>query len=123
MDTADFAQACQDLAEKLGQEQKAMKYEGSQATTLGERSTNLSAQAATLRTLVVASAIANNDDAVKALSDGTSAAKKAATNLKDAATAIQVSGLVLSLGAAIISKNPVAVINASTSLVKAIGSA
>jgi hypothetical protein len=117
MDTTDFADACQSLAENLDEEQAALHYEGAQAITLGKLSSNLSAQASTLRTLVVANALVGNDDAMKALNDGTAATKNAAESLKVADKAIQISGLVLSLGAAIISMNPTAVINASNSLI------
>jgi transaldolase len=47
---------------------------------------------------------------METLQSGTTATKTAAENLKIAATAIQIAGLVLSLGAAVISSNPGAII-------------
>jgi hypothetical protein len=120
MDAGDLADACQALAENLDEEQKALSYAGQQAITLGKLSANLSAQASTLRTVVVAAAIANSATAAEALKDGTDAANQAAGKLKQAASAIQIAGLVLSLAAAVISENPAAIISASTSLVTAV---
>jgi hypothetical protein len=117
---SDFADASQALAENLDQEQAALSYSGIQAITLGKLSSNLSAQASTLRTLAVAQMITDNQAAMKALADGTTAAKAAANNLKIAAAAIQIAGLVLSLGATIISEDPVAVIAAGESLSTAV---
>lgn len=120
MNIADLADASQELAENLDQEQVAENYEGPQAITLGKLSSNLSAQASTLRTLAIAQIISENQAAMAALNAGTAATKTAAANLKIAATAIQIAGFVLSLGAAIISGNPGAVISAGNSLVDAV---
>lgn len=120
MDIFDLADASQDLAEDLDKEQAAENYEGPEAITLGKLSSNLSALASTLRTLAVAQVITDNQAAMAALNAGTAAAKSAAGNLKTATTAIQVAGLVLSLGAAIISENPGAIISAGSSLVTAV---
>ena len=120
MDIKELADACQELAENLDEEQAALNYEGPQAITLGKLSSNLSSQASTLRTLAVTQIITNSADAMKALTNGTDAAKKAAGNLKVAATAIQIAGLTLSLGAAVISENPSAVISAGSDLVTAV---
>jgi hypothetical protein len=120
MDAADLADACQALAENLDQEQTALNYSGQKAITLGKLSTNLSAQACTLRTLVVANAIANSADAVTALKNGTASANDAANRLKVAAAAIKIAGLVLSLGAAVISENPGAIVSAASALVGAV---
>jgi hypothetical protein len=120
MDPSDLADACQALAENLDDEQRALNFEGQQAITLGKLSANLSAQASTLRTLVVADAIANSASAVAALKDATTAAKQAAGSLQVAATAIQIAGLVLSVGAAVISENPGAIVSAGTNLVNAV---
>ena len=120
MDPSDLADACQALAETLDDEQRALNFEGQEAITLGKLSANLSAQASTLRTLVVAAAIANSASVVTALKDATTAANQAAGNLKVAASAIQIAGLVLSVGAAVISENPGAIISAGTNLVSAV---
>ncbi|NPT47175.1 hypothetical protein GNZ12_38975 [Paraburkholderia sp. 1N] len=120
MDINDLADASQSLAEDLDQEQAAESYEGAQAITLGKLSSNLSAQASTLRTLAVAQVITSSAAAVSALTDGTQAANSAVSKLKDAASAIQIAGLVLSLGAAIITENPGTVISAGNSLVTAV---
>jgi hypothetical protein len=120
VDLSDLADACQALAEDLDQEQAAENYEGAEAITLGKLSSNLSAQASTLRTLAVAQVIANSQDALKALGAGTTAAKRAAGNLKTAATAIQIAGLVLSLGAAVISGNPAALVSAGGGIATAV---
>jgi hypothetical protein len=108
------------LAEQLDEEQAAENYEGPEAITLGKLSANLSAQASTLRTLALAQAIANSADAVQALTTGTAAANKATQVLKEAETAIQIAGLVLSLGAAVISRDPAAVIAAGSGIVTAV---
>lgn len=120
MNIADLADASQELAENLDREQAAENYEGPEAITLGKLSSNLSAQASTLRTLAVAKVIAENQAAMAALIAGTAATKTAAANLKIAATAIQIAGFTLSLGAAIISGNSNAVISAGKSLVDAV---
>ena len=73
MDTAGLADACQSLAEDLDNEQVALNYTGAQAITLGKLSTNLSAQASALRTLVVADAINKSANAVQAVKNGTTA--------------------------------------------------
>ncbi len=120
MSIADLADASQKLAEYLDQEQAAENYEGPEAITLGKLSSNLSAQASTLRTLAVAQVIADSQAAMAALTVGTAAAKTAAGKLKIAATAIHIAGLVLSLGAAVISGNPGDVISAGSSLASAV---
>lgn len=120
MDMSDLADACQELAEQLDEEQAAENFEGAEAITLGKLSANLSTQASTLRTLVVAQAIAQSTDAVKAVQSATASANQATQHLKDAQTAIQIAGLVLSLAAAIISQNPGAVITAGTAIVSAV---
>jgi hypothetical protein len=120
MSIADLADASQELAENLDQEQAELSYEGPLAITLGKLSSNLSAQASTLRTLAVAQVIADSQAAMNALTDGTAAAKKAADNLKIAGTAIKIAGLVLSLGAAVISENPGLIISTGTALVTAV---
>jgi len=120
MDITELADACQELAENLDEEQAALHYEGPQAITLGKLSSNLSTQASTLRTLAVAQIITDSADAMKALTSGTDAAKKAAGNLRDAATAIKIAGLTLSLGAAVISENPGAIVSAGSDLVTAV---
>ena len=120
MSIADLADASQELAENLDQQQGAENYEGPQAIALGELSSRLSAQASALRTLAVAQGLADSQDAMAALAAGTEAAKTAARNLKIAAAAIQIAGLVLSLGAAVISENPGAVISAGWGVVAAV---
>jgi hypothetical protein len=120
MDISDLADACQALAEDMDKEQAALSYAGQKAITLGKLSANLSAQASTLRTLVVADAITNSAAAVQALKDGTMAANNAVKKLKQAESAIRIAGLVLSLGAAVISENPGSILSASTSLVNAV---
>lgn len=120
MDMSDFADACQSLAENLDKEQCALNYEGPNAATLGKLSVNLSAHASTLRTLVVAEAIANSADAVAAVKKATIAANNAADKLKQAVSAIRIAGLVLSVGVAVISENPKSIISASTNLVNAV---
>jgi hypothetical protein len=120
MDMTDLANACQSLAENLDKEQAALNYTGQAAITLGKLSTNLSAQASTLRTLVVAQTIANTANAVKVLTAATTAANTAAGKLTDAAAAIKIAGLLLSLGAAVISENPGAIVSAGGSLVTAV---
>jgi hypothetical protein len=120
MDTADLADACQALAEDFDKKQAALNYTGAQATTFGELSAELSAQACSLRTLVVADAINNSNDAVKAIKDGTEAANAAVKNLQGAADAIQIAGFVLSLGAAIISENPGSVISSARDVMDAV---
>jgi hypothetical protein len=77
-------------------------------------------QASTLRTLAVAQIIANSTGAMQELSAGTAAAKSATEHLKEAETAIQIAGLVLSLAAAIISRDPSAVIAAGKGIVTAV---
>jgi hypothetical protein len=120
MDFSDLADACQALAENLDEEQIALNYAGPYAVTLGKLSTNLSAQASTLRTLAVAEAIKQNNEAVTALANATTAANNAAGKLKQAASAIQIAGLALSLGAAVISENPGSIISASSNLFNAV---
>ncbi|MHB9044204.1 hypothetical protein [Acidithiobacillus sp.] len=120
MDTADLADACQALAEEFDKKQAALNYTGAQATTLGELSANLSAQASSLRTLVVADAINSSNDAVNAIKDGTEAVNTAVKNVQDAADAIRIAGLVLSLGAAIISENPGSVIASARDVLDAV---
>ncbi len=120
MDITELADACQSLAENLDGERAKLNYEGPQAIKLGELSSNLISQASTLRTLAVAQAITGSTGAMTALTNGTDAAKKAAGKLKDAATAIQIAGLILSLGAAVISENPGAVISVGSGLVTAL---
>jgi hypothetical protein len=120
MDISDLADACQKLAEDLDNEQAALHYAGSQAITLGKLSTNLSAQACTLRTLVVANAIMNSTDAIAQLKEATKQANAAVTKLKAAASAIQIAGLVLTLSAAIVSENPTSVVSAAKNLISAV---
>ena len=120
MDTADLADACQSLAEDLDNEQAALNYTGPQAITLGKLSSNLSAQASSLRTLVVADAIGQSAEAVRAVKDGTVAINTAVKKLQDAGKAIKIAGLVLSLGAAIISENPVSVIASAENLLNGV---
>jgi len=120
MDAADLADAFQALAESLDKLRAADNYGGPQAGTLGKLSAELSAQASRLRTLVVAVAITNSGDAVAALEDGTAAANNAAKKLKLAQSAIQIAGLALSLGAAVISENPGALITAASGLITAV---
>jgi hypothetical protein len=69
---------------------------------------------------VVADAINNSNDAVKAIKDGTEAANAAVKNLQGAADAIQIAGFVLSLGAAIISENPGSVISSARDVMDAV---
>ena len=121
MNIAELADAIQNLAETLDQEQAEENYQGPQAMTLGKLSANLSAQASTLRTLVVAQSLVESKDAITAVASGTAAAKAAAANLKAAGTAIQIAGMVLSLAAAVISEDPVAVVSAAKTLVAAAG--
>lgn len=116
MNIFDLADASQELAEDLDKEQAALNYEGTLAITLGKLSSNLLTQASTLRTLAVAQVITDSQDAIKALTAGTTAAKAALKKLQVAATAIKIAGLVLSLGAAVISENPGAVISAGLAL-------
>jgi len=120
MDVADLADACQALAETLDNLRAAYKYGGPQAVKLGELSANLSAQASTLRTLVVADAITDSTDAVAALKDGTAAANDAGKRLTRVESAIQIAGQVLTFGAAVISENPGAVITAASGLISAV---
>ncbi|MHB1269013.1 MAG: hypothetical protein ACYCY2_15655 [Acidithiobacillus ferriphilus] len=120
MDTADLADACQALAEELDKKQAALNYTGEQATTFGKLSANLSAQVCSLRTLVVADAINSSNDAVNAIKDGTEAVNTAVKNLQDAANAIRIAGLVLSLGAAIISENPGSIISSARDVLDAV---
>ena len=117
--TTDLADACQELAEKLDEEQASDNYEGAEAITLGKLSANLSSQASTLRTFAISEVITQSQTAMNALNDGTSAAVKASTNLKEAGKDIQMVGFVLSLGAAVISGNPNSVIAAGKALVAA----
>lgn len=120
MNIADLAKVCQELAKILDQKRSAENYEGPEAIKLGKLSSNLSAQASTLRTLAVAQIIVDSQAAMAALAAGTAAAKTAVDNLKIATTAIQLAGLVLSLGAAVISENPKAVISAGKDIETAI---
>lgn len=120
MDISELADACQSLAETLDQEQADENYEGQEAMTLGKLSANLSAQASTLRTLAVAQAIQQSQEAQKAIENGTNAAKNAVKNLKNAGQAIQISGLALTLGAAVISGSPQTIISTGKDLVDAV---
>jgi hypothetical protein len=115
-DLIELANACQALAEKLDKEQAAENYEGQQAITLGKLATNLSALASTLRTAIVSETIANNEDAMAKLGQATQDAIDATDNLKTASTAIKIAGHLLTLGAAVISENPGAIISAAVSI-------
>jgi hypothetical protein len=120
MDTAGLAEACQSLAEDLDNEQVALNYTGPQAITLGKLSSNLSAQASSLRTLVVADAINKSAQAVQAVKNGTTAINTAVKKLQDAGKAIKIAGLVLSLCGSIISENPGSVIANAQNLINAV---
>lgn len=120
LDLSDLADSCQALAEDLDSEQQALSYAGAQAVTLGKLSASLSAEATILRTIAVSNEIASSADAVAALSGATDAANEAVSKLKDAAAAIQIAGLVLSVVAGIISEKPSAIVSSGKDLIAAV---